>query len=502
MTLSNRKTQTVASDIRLDFDGPFNWSPDGSWLSYRTFGPEERIFDCYIVGVKGQKPRNIANLIAQPRWPRHTSNNVLWDTDGEAVYFITDGSLWRSSVAEGKAKEVANIPDRQIASMIQFSDNQLWIADTGKSTVVVAHDDVRKQDGFYKIDLVNGRSTKVQEIGQCYTCANSDQPFAVTQDGKHLAYFAEDAQHNADLWISDSEFAMRRQLTHLNPEFERHKHGAARLINWLSDDGEPLRGALLLPSDYETGKRYPLVVWVYGGASLSNTLDHFGFEGLGPFNMQLLAMRGYAVLAPDSTESLGTPMLDLVKTVLPGVNKVIEMGIADPDRLGVMGHSHGGYSTLALIVQTKRFKAAVAVDGLGDLVGGYGGMDRTGAAFGISVAEQGQEKMGGTPWQFRDRYIENSPVFYLDRVDTPILIVHGSEDHAVLAFLGDEIFVGLRRLGKEVDYVKYEDEGHSPVYWSYANEVDFCNRVIAWLDTHLKGPSSNAVVGSRAESGH
>jgi dipeptidyl aminopeptidase/acylaminoacyl peptidase len=185
-------------------------------------------------------------------------------------------------------------------------------------------------------------------------------------------------------------------------------------------------------------------------------------------------------------------MLDLVKTVLPGVNKAIEMGVADPARLGIMGHSHGGYNTLSLIADTKRFKAAIVVDGLGDLVSGYGEMDRAGAAFGISVAEQGQEKMGGTPWQFRDRYIENSPFFYLDRVDTPVLIVQGVEDTVVPPFLSDEVFVALRRLGKEVDYAKYDGEGHSPAYWSYVNQLDFCNRVIAWMDTHLKEPNPNA----------
>jgi dipeptidyl aminopeptidase/acylaminoacyl peptidase len=492
LTLSDGKTHRAAPGIRLDFDGSFNWSPDGSWLSYRAFGPEERVFDCYVVGLDDTPARNITNLAPQSEWPRYTSTNVLWDSDGQAIYFITDGSLWRASTSGHDAALVAHVPGRQIVSLISRSENSLWISAGTHSTVVVAHDDAKKQDGFYSVDLEEGGTTRLLESGQCYTCANSDQPFAVAPDGQSLAYFTEDAQHNADLWISDSRFAARHQLTHLNPQVEEFEQGGARLLNWLSDDGEELKGALLLPSDYEVGKRYPLIVWVYGGESLSNSLDHFGLEGLGPFNMQLLATRGYAVLAPDSVEGLGTSMLDLVKTVLPGVNKAIEMGVADPVRLGIMGHSHGGYNTLSLIADTKRFKAAIVVDGLADLVSGYGEMDRAGAAFGISVAEQGQEKMGGTPWQFRDRYIENSPFFYLDRVDTPVLIVQGVEDTVVPPFLSDEVFVALRRLGKEVDYAKYDGEGHSPAYWSYANQLDFCNRVIAWMDTHLKEPNPNA----------
>ncbi len=312
---------------------------------------------------------------------------------------------------------------------------------------------------------------------------------------QRLAYFAEDAQHDNEIWLSDADFANPRQVTHQNPQFEKYKMGSARLIDWLSDDGERLHGALLLPSDYRDGERYPMVVVVYGGGSLSHGFNRFGSWAAGAFNMQLLASRGYAILLPDSPQHPGTPMLDLVKTVLPGVNKVIEMRIADPDRLGVMGQSNGGYSTLALIVQTKRFKAAIDIDGMGELLSDYGSMDKNGTAYGIGVLEHGQDAMGGTPSEFRERYIENSPFFYLDRVETPLLIVHGMEDTTVPPTQGDEIFVGLRRLGKEVEYAKYEGEGHSPPYWSYDHqEVDFDNRMISWFDNYLKqsGHRSNA----------
>jgi dipeptidyl aminopeptidase/acylaminoacyl peptidase len=490
LSLLDMTTQTLASDVRLDFDGTFNWSPDGSWLAFRRFGPEERTFDCYLVGLVAQQPRNITNLPPQTQWPRNTTASVLWDRNSRFVYFTTRGTLFRASVTETHATQVAEITERQIASLIPLSENSLWTTDGGTSAIVVTHDESRKQDGFYKINLESGESTQLLEAGQCYTCANLNQLFAVMRNGTHFAYFAEDAQHSADLWMTDSQFLTRKQLTNLDPEFATCREGAVRLVNWLSDDGEKLQGALLLPSNYEQGKRYPLVVWVYGGVSLSNDFDHFGLEGIGPFNMQLLATRGYAVLAPDSVERLGTPMLDLMKSVLPGINKLIEMGIADADRVAIMGHSHGGYNALALVVQTNRFKAAVMVDGIGDLVASYGAMDRSGAAFGISIAELGQGMIGGTPWQFRDRYIENSPIFYLDRVRTPVLIVQGAEDNIVPFHLSDEVFVGLRRLGKQVEYVKYSGEGHSPTYWAYANQVDFCDRVIAWLDKYLKSSST------------
>jgi len=124
---------------------------------------------------------------------------------------------------------------------------------------------------------------------------------------------------------------------------------------------------------------------------------------------------------------------------------------------------------------------------MGDYMAFYGEMNGDGTAIGTAMSEQSQRLgwMGGTPWQFRDRYISNSPVFYLDKVETPLLIVHGANDRTVAPFLGDEVFVGLRRLGKEVEYAKYEGESHSPLYWSYPDQVDLCNRLIDWFEQRL-----------------
>ena len=174
-----------------------------------------------------------------------------------------------------------------------------------------------------------------------------------------------------------------------------------------------------------------------------------------------------------------------MKTVIPAVDRAIELGIADPDRLGIMGHSYGGYSTLSVIVQSTRFKAAVDSAGPGDLISDYGIMDAKGGTFGVGWAETGQGKMGGTPWQFRDRYIENSPIFYLDRVQTPVLIIQGGLDSTVPHQQAEEVFVGLRRLGKEVTYANYAGEDHWEGTWGLANATDYWNRVTAWFDQHL-----------------
>jgi dipeptidyl aminopeptidase/acylaminoacyl peptidase len=484
VTIVNDQLRLIASDIRLDFDGStVSWSPDGSHLAFRTWGPEEKTFDCYVTDLHGTDPKNVTRF-APGEVPTRTALPPLWDRQNH-IYFLRDGGLWRSSENDDNAAEIASVENRRIIRLISAPANQLGMRNDGTSTLVITHDDLGKQDGFYEIDLKTGHTLKLREIGQCYTCSGVISPFAVTPDAR-IVYFAEDDREDEDIWISDSNFRNPQRLTRQNPALDAGAMGSARPIDWLSDDGKKLHGALLLPPDYNPGTLYPLVVWIYGGELLSDQLHTFGLAGMGPFNMQLFATRGYAVLLPDAPQDGTTPMAGLAKAVLPAVNRVVEMGIADPDRLGIIGHSYGGYSVLSLIVQSRRFKAAVEIDGLGDLLAAYGAMNKDGSAFETSVQESGQGSMGGSPWQARDKYIENSPLLYADRLVTPLLIIHGSDDVTVPPFLGDEIFVGLRRLGKEVEYAKYQGEGHSPLLWSRANQRDLCNRVIDWFNAHLK----------------
>ncbi len=477
VSLSDTRSQVFATDIQQKRAISVSWSPDGQLLSYISDG------DCFVVSASGGEPRNLTKE-PHPNF-YHVYRAPLWDSKGQNLYCLVSDALWRISVPDATATHITRISGGEIMEVVSPAEGgRFWSPDGGQSLFLITRDDETRHIGFYKVDLTTGQLTRLfEEDADCgrptiYTIDISD-------DEQRVAYIKQGAQHSEDIWISDVDFQNPRRLTCLNPLLDATSMGASRLIEWRSADGQRLRGALLLPPNYESGRRYPLVVRVYGGRWGSNNLNTFGLEGSGVDNLQLLATRGYAVLSPDAPLQVGTPMQDLAKTVLPGVNKAVEMGIADPDRLGIMGHSYGGYCVLGLIVQSTLFKAAVASAAQGNLLGAYGAMRKDGSTYGLPWAEEGQGRMGGTPWQFRDRYIENSPVFYLDRVQTPLFIIHGAVDYAVPSFLADEIFVGLRRLGKEVVYAKYEGERHAPSEWEYSNQVDYWNRIVAWFDEHL-----------------
>jgi dipeptidyl aminopeptidase/acylaminoacyl peptidase len=176
-------------------------------------------------------------------------------------------------------------------------------------------------------------------------------------------------------------------------------------------------------------------------------------------------------------------MKDIVSAVLPALDKVIELGIADPERLAVTGQSNGGYGVLSLIVQTNRFKAAVDRTGPGNLISAYTQMTETGVS---AYTGEMVVRTGGSLWEKREKFIENSPIFYFDRVQTPLLIIQGTSDTQNMVGRSDEVFVSLRFLGKEVEYARYKGESHGTVEWTFANQVDYLNRVIAWFDLWLK----------------
>jgi dipeptidyl aminopeptidase/acylaminoacyl peptidase len=342
------------------------------------------------------------------------------------------------------------------------------------------------KDGLGSVDLETGRYSVYYEEDKSYGVPpgnNALWGIDVSNDGRCAAYRAQDAGHGEDVWtVCADHLHSPKRITTANPQLEHYLMGSSRLIQWRSLDGRPLQGALLLPAGYQASHRYPLIVYQYPGVDGSIHLNQFGLQNTDEINMQLFATRGYAVLFPDIPVEPGAPMLDIFKAAMPAVDRVIELGVADPDRLGVTGISFGGYGVLSMIVQTKRFAAAVDISGgYVNQVSQYGSMDANGDSPYVKLSERW---MGGTLWDRRDRYIENSPVFYLDRVTTPLLIINGSLDNAARPFEAEELFVFLRRLKNEVQYAKYEGEGHG--LNAYANRADFLTRTIAWFDDHLK----------------
>ncbi|MGA8230604.1 MAG: prolyl oligopeptidase family serine peptidase [Candidatus Acidiferrales bacterium] len=482
-------TRILASGIARDWrDFVASWSPDGNWLSYIDMAGEQG-GECYVVPVQGGVPRK-ATAQSHPSFNNFYRAAPIWDDSSQNVYLLASMSaVWKVSLGSGKASEMLRLPYERILSIIwPTMSPRSQSTKIGSKMIVSFSDSLTKQFGFYQLDLTTGLGKEIQRECKKYDIYH----LVYDPELRRVVYAAEDVGSPPNFWIAE-ENKNPSPLTTINYGLSQYAMGRSTLVEWKSLDGQTLKGALLLPANYEEGKKYPLIVNVYAGAMGSDYLHYFGLTPISdyaPENKQLFATRGYAIFFPDVPVGIGTPMQDLIKTVLPGVNRIIDLGIANPEKLAVMGESNGGYSTLALIVQTTRFKAAAMISGFGDLVSFYGEMDPDGSSLGGLLEEPSwAARMPGSLWKYRHAYIENSPVFYLDRVQTPLLIMHGSADDNVVSFLADQVFVLLRRLGKEAVYAKYQGEGHTTLE-SYPNQIDFCHRLIDWFNSHLNEDQS------------
>lgn len=471
----------------------FSWSPDGSYIAYTTsyFNKEGRLSGGYfVVRVGGGEPRDLnssthGDFLSDPWTP------PVWDEQGLNLYALSSTSepgvyqsLWKLSVASGRATELADLPGRYFTAILASArGHRIWSTDHGQSMIVSSRDQTTFKEGFYSVNLITGAATGLFDDNRSYSVTTSE--IDVSDDGRCAVFKAQDVAHPIDIWsLCTDNMHLPTRVTSVNVGFDHYVMGRSILLDWSSLDGQTLHGALLLPAGYETGKRYPLIVCPYPGQYRSAFLNVFGLGDMYTDNMQMFATRGAAVLYPDVPTKIGTEMQDILKTVLPGVDKVIDLGIADPNRLGVMGHSWGGYAVLSLLVQTDRFKAAVSRSGVGgDLIRFYTVLFADGSTPGVSETET--LKTGGSLWDKRSVFIENSPVFFLDRIRTPLLLTHGTADQVNAGF-SDEVFVCLKRLDKSVQYIKYPSEDHYEADWNYTDQVDFLERLVAWFRQHLE----------------
>jgi dipeptidyl aminopeptidase/acylaminoacyl peptidase len=492
--LASGSRRTLATEVTLGYGIEWTWSPDGRSIAYIASG---------IVAPSGKGDRGAIVVVPVAGGPARTLQGEgvpsfdpgdgevapVFDAKGENFYAVGDGDLWRVDAATGKGGAVAKIPGWKIRSVVQPYGRATLLSPDGRTVWVLAREAGPEpgtagpttywrdggKAGFFAVDLVTGKARPLlAENKSIRSVFNLD---ANPKTGE-IVFSATDQQHLNDIWVLDSRSGKARQVTRMNEKMERYELGQARLIEWRSMTGEALKGALLLPPGYKAGQHLPLVVFVYGGDYGSRFLNRFGFWSLATFNCHVLATRGFAVLSPDAPIREGMPMEDLMGTVMPGVNAAIDQGYADPDRLAVMGQSYGSYSVLALITQTSRFKAAIITAAVlhPDLFADYLASEGS-----TGYYEQGQGNMKGTIWEQRDRYFRNSPIFFFDRIQTPLLIGQGANDGRLIA--SDTIFAGLQRLGKPVEYRVYEAEGH--VITQRPNVLDFWNVRLSFLAENL-----------------
>lgn len=318
---------------------------------------------------------------------------------------------------------------------------------------------------------LSGTNDRTRDSGYYRVASSGGLPSVLIQDQKmigglikaksadRIVFTQQTFREFPDLWTSTLDLRQPVRISQANPQQSQFVWGTQEQIEYTAADGRKLRALLTRPDNFDPSKKYPLMVYIYEKMS-DNRYRYVPPAPAQNINVTRYVSNGYIVLRPDIVYTTGHPGRSAMNTVLPAIRQVVAKGYVDPKRIGIQGHSWGAYQINYLITHTTMFRAAEAGASMANMVSGYGGI-RWGA--GISRAfqyEHGQSRIGATPWERPDLYVENSPIFRVDKVQTPYLTIHNDDDDAVPWYQGIEFFTALRRLGKEAYWFNYNGEKH------------------------------------------
>ncbi|MCW0484392.1 S9 family peptidase [Gaoshiqia sediminis] len=349
--------------------------------------------------------------------------------------------------------------------------------------LVNGFDERNKASGFFTVDTKTVKAPKLHLL--------EDYRFSEVKKAKEagrLIWRKESCTLFPDLWTSDATFGHPRKLSDANPQQAGFNWARNQLVSWTSFSGEQLHGILYYPEDFNPNLSYPMIVYFYERSSEELHRHFLPSPSRSIINKTFYASNGYLVFVPDITYQTGYPGQSAFNAVVSGTSFLInQFPFIDKNRIGIQGQSWGGYQTAYLIGQTDMFAAAMAGAPVSNMTSAYGGIRWETGLSRMFQYENTQSRIGGTLWEKPIQYIENSPLFYAPKINTPLLMMHNDQDGAVPWYQGIELFVAMRRLNKPAWLLNYNNEPHNLKKESWENRMDLSRRMKQFFDHYLKG---------------
>ncbi len=333
-----------------------------------------------------------------------------------------------------------------------------------------------KQDGFYT--LANGQLNKLVMDDASFSS------LAKAENADKWIVRKSTYQDN-ELYMTDAKLSSMKKLTETNPQQKDVNWGTVELVEWEAMDGTPLQGLLFKPENFDPNKKYPMMVYFY--ERLSDGLHSYRSPApsASTINIPYFVSNEYLVFVPDIKYEIGFAGKSAYDCIVPGVLSLTKRPYVDKENMAIQGQSWGGYQVAYLVTKTNLFKAAGAGAPVANMTSAYGGIRWGTGMSRMFQYEQTQSRVGGTLWEKPMHYIENSPLFFIDNVTTPVLIMHNDEDGAVPWYQGIEFYMALRRNAVPSWLLVYNGEDHNLV--QRKNRKDLSIRLSQFFDYYLKG---------------
>ncbi|MCM8535970.1 MAG: prolyl oligopeptidase family serine peptidase [Lentisphaeraceae bacterium] len=402
---------------------------------------------------------------SQQAWNRATS--LYLEKSTKTIVALGRNKLWTIPLANAAVKEI-NVPS---SSIVKLSENATRLVTVGKEGL-----------RFWQV--------KGSELSLEFD-AGSVPPviehLQVSPSGTSVSFVAEGPHAPRDVWGARIGVSAKN-LSNLNPKLKSNKLGQVHQFQYKGPNGKMRNSIAVLPVGYQKGKKYPTIILLYPSARYLAAPSKFALgDDLRVANPHYFAANGFVVIAANLNDGRSKRIPGLTALTNAAADAAVQNGWSDPNRIGIYGQSDGGFIVNAVITQTKRYKAAVSVAGYANYTSRWCSLDDGGTAYGIfSLMTSWGSVLMGSPMKKPQNFIDHSPIFKMDQVRTPLLLLHGRMDQAVPYEQSDEVFVALRASQQKVEYALYEGEGHSPADWTFPHQLDASKRLLKFFKTHLK----------------
>jgi dienelactone hydrolase len=408
-----------------------------------------------------------------------------WTAGDESVLLYDDFDIWELRADGSRATRLTNGAAEHVRHRYLKLDPDEEAIDRAKPLHVSLFGTLSKKSGFARLRL-DGASPAVDRL--LWVDKRADR-LAKAKNADVYAYIVQSFTDSPDYFAGTAGLADARQATTTNPFMADYAWGRAELVDYRSERGERLQGVLRYPANYRAGRKYPMVVYMY--EKRSDSLHDFSTPSDRQYyNVSAFTNRGYFFFEPDIVFRPREPGLSVSECVLPAVQQVVKTGIVDANKVGIIGHSWGGFDTVFLATHTSAFAAAVAGAPITDLVSNYGNHHWSSGIAETDHIETGQQRMEVPLWEDLPAYIRNSAVFTVNTMKTPLLVEFGDNDGTVHWHQGVELYNIARRAGKQVVLLVYNNEDHG--LRKRPNQVDYQRRIFEWFDHYLDGKPAPA----------
>lgn len=467
-------------------------SPGGKYVVW--YDPADRSFCSRSTVLNSNEIHNLSSKIpvsfCDERWDMPGEPNIYgiagWSEKDQDLFLYDRYDIWRFSPDGSKAPANAtnNYGRTNYLKLryIQLDPEEEFI-DSGTPVILQAFNEHTKAEGFFRADLRKNTNphlllmedSKFENLGKA-------------KNAENLIFTGQQVNESPNLRTGNLSFQHMTQLSNVNPQQDKYVWPKVKLVHWTTFAGKPLEGLLYYPETLDPNRKYPMVVYFYerNADNLNSYTPPSPTRSI--VNRTYYASNDYIVFIPDIVYEIGSPGKSAYDAIVSGTRYITrEFSFIDSTKVGIQGQSWGGYQTAWLITQTNMFKAAMAGALVSNMISAYGGIRWETGISRMFQYEKEQSRIGATLWDKPLSYIENSPIFYVPKIETPLLMMQNDNDGAVPWYQGIEFFTAMRRLNKPVWMLTYNNEEHNLKAESWANRMDLTIRMMGFFDHYLKG---------------